>query len=275
MTLDNSTIRECERAHYLMQLSCYFSELTDLPGVRFAYTHRLSDIWYSQAYDIEWTSDSPDDIERLVKTIEDYLSRRDRLPCIYLSPATKPSNLASLLEDRNYGKFEAESWMFYDLAENNKPYTPPNDISIIQVSSDADWQLFSEVYRKGLPGPEVDKYIGAVIEGYKFAPPLVNLWYFVAKRQGQPAGMISLVTMGQYAGVYAVATVEEHRRNGVAKTLLRHVGKIAENAGCKYVFLQTVVEGDAEEVFKRSGYKTLFIRDGFTTKDVIKDLEHG
>jgi len=271
MDINISTIRESERVHYIMQLSSYFSELTDLPGVRFSYTYRFTDIWYNQAYDIEWTSD----IKSLKTVVEEYLAKRDRLPCIYTSPATEPENIGKLLEDLGYGMFEEEAWMFYNFDENKKAYTIPDDISITEVKTEQDLEIFAEVYRKGLPGPEVEDYVEACLEGFKYKPPLVNIWYFIAKYQGAPAGMISLLTLGKYAGIYAVATIEEFQKKGIVRALNWVACALAEKVGCKYAFLQTVKGEDSELVFEKLGYETLFIREGYTTKQVIADLEHG
>lgn len=272
MTINVSLIRSSERAHYIMQLASYFSELTDLPGVRFAYTHRLKDIWYNQAYDIEWHSK---DIIPLKSIIEEYCSKRDRLPCIYLTPAVKPADLGKRLEEIGYGKFEEETWMFYDFKENSKPYIMPTEISVVEVKSAKEFEMFAGVYRKGLPGPEVEKYIQAVADGLRYIPPLVNIWYFVAKYSDEPAGMLSLLTVGEYAGIYAVATIEKFRGKGVCKALTLHAGRVAERAGSKHMFLQTVVGGDSEIVFRKLGYETLYVREGYTTKDVIAKLQHG
>lgn len=272
MKLTDLNIRQCERAHYLMQLASYFSELTDMPGVRFAYTDKLKDIWYNQAYDI---TVSDKDVDKLVKIIENYLASRDRLPCIYLSPATRPNKLSKLLEAYEYGQFESEAWMFYNYEENAKPYKKPSQITIQEIKNDKDLDVFSDVYRLGLPGPEVEHYVQAVVDGYKYPPALVDISYFVAHYNDKPAGMISLLKIGEFVGVYAVATIEEYQGKGIGKSLIRHVGELSERAGCKYVFLQTVVGETGEAVFQKLGYETLFVRDGYTTKSVIAQLQHG
>jgi GNAT superfamily N-acetyltransferase len=272
MNINNTLIRESERSHYIMQLSSYFSELTDLPGVRFSYTHLFTDIWYNQAYDINWNSE---DFDQLIRTIEGYCKNRDRLPCIYLTPASKPDKIQEFLKERDYDKFENEAWMFYDFAENKKPYAMPKEITINEVQSDKDLEVFSEVYRQGLPGPEVEKYIQATIDGLRNKPPLVDIRYFVASYEGEPASMLSLLKIGHYAGIYAVATVEKFQQKGMARALNRHAATLAKDMGAKYMFLQTVVGEDSETVFKKLGYQTWYEREGFTTKEVISSLEHG
>jgi len=272
MRIPNRLIRETERAHYLMQLSSYFSELIDRPGVRFAYTFRFTDIWYNQAYDIEW---DPNQMDELLLVIEKFLSSKDRLPCIYVTPAVKPEDIGGLLEERGYGKFETEAWMFYDFEWNKKPAMDAEGISITEVKSDKELEIFSEVYRKGLPGPEVELYIDSVVDGMRFKPPMVDMWYFIANFNGEPAGMASLLKIGEFAGLYAVATIEQFQNKGICRSLCRFIGEFAAQNNANHLFLQTVVGEESEIVFRKVGYKTLYVRDGFTTKEEIENLKHG
>lgn len=272
MQLSREEIRASERAHYIMQLASYFTELTDEAGVRFAYTNRLSDIWYNQAYDIDCNED---EFSSLMTRIETYFQRRERTPCIYLSPATTPPNASDLLGNRDYAQFESEAWMFYDLGQLKSDYVQPASISISEVTWERDFEMFADIYRRGLPGPEVEKYIDATREGQRYKPSLVDIRYFVGKYEGEPAGMISLLQIGRYAGVYAVATVEEFKKKGLARALNMHVCREAAANGADTIFLQTVSGEHAETVFQRLGYSTLYLRDGYTTRSAVEGLQHG
>jgi GNAT superfamily N-acetyltransferase len=272
MNTNKELIRNSERAHYIMQLCSYFNELSDFEGMRYAYTSLLSDIWYNQAYDIITTESKFDSL--LQKIIETCKSK-DRLPCIYLSPVSEPSNIRELLEKRNFGKFEDESWMFYNFSKFPTNGQKSSDISIKLVENDNDKEIFADIYRKGLPGPEVEKYIQATMIGLENKPPLVDIWYMNAFYKNKPAGMLSLLKIGEYAGVYAVATIEEFQNKGVAKALSEFAAEIAKQNEVKHLFLQTVSGEESEEIFKKLGYETLYVRDGYTTNDVISKLMHG
>lgn len=270
MTMKNELIRAAERAHYIMQLSSYFTELTDSLGVRFAYTCRLSDAWYNQAYDLHCESAECD---VTVDRVEQYFSTKERLPSIYITPASSPKDIKEVLERRGYARFDQEAWMFYD---QSKPFSDANrSVEITNVRSQSDLLVFSDVYRRGLPGPEVGKYIQSVIEGFKSNPPLVSIWYFLAYIKGEPAGMASLLHHGSFAGVYAVATVPEHRREGCAKALTSRLIETARSAGAEHIFLQTGAGDEGEATFERLGFKTAFVRDGYTRADAISDMQHG
>lgn len=270
--MDVATVRQTERAHYLMQLGSYFSELADRPGVRFATTHKFADTWYNQAYDVACTED---EAAGVILTVTEYLQKRHRLPCIYLTPAVTPPSFAKILEESGFGEFEREAWMFYDFAENTRPSDGPKSLSIRPVSSREDLEAFAYVYRDGFPGPEVEDYIAAAIDGFRRQSPLVDIFFCLAYCEGEPAGIISRYRLGKYAGVYDVATVEKFRTRGVARALTRHVGRQAKDLGCECVFLQTVVGDVGEKAFAKLGYETRYVRHGYTTKEAIATLDHG
>ncbi len=271
MGLDLAIVRNVERAHYLMQLSAYFSELTDIAGVRFAYTNKLDDVWYNQAYDINFDGTRVDD---LIETVESYFSRRDRRPCLYTSPTSKPAELTDLLQAKGYGKFDDEAWMFYDFSlRDNRPLH--RDISISEVRDEIDVAMFAEIYREGLPGPAIESYIDAAIEGLRYRPPLVSISYFTCTYQERPAGIACLHRIGHYAGLYAVATIPAFQQKGVARALINHISQLAKHEDVKFLFLQTGAGEESEQIFEKLGFKTRFIREGFTRNDTISTLQHG
>lgn len=269
--MDKELIRTAERSHYIMQLSSYFTELTDLPGIRFAYTNKLSDAWYNQAYDFRCKSDECD---VTINRMEKYFSSRDRLPIVYLTEASSPKEIGELLKGKGYASFDQEAWMFYDF---NQPIitNTNNSIDIINVNNEEELSLFAEVYRKGLPGPEVEKYIESVVDGFRSMPPLVSINYFLAYMQGQPAGMASVLNHGVFAGVYAVATIPEFQRQGCAKALTSKVIETARSKGAQHIFLQTGAGDESEVTFNKLGFRTEFVREGFTHEEAIDGMEHG
>ncbi len=270
--MDATTVRRTERAHYLMQLSVYFSELSDVPGVRFASTHRFADTWYNQAYDVVCADHETGDV---VHTIRRYLEARNRLPCVYLTPAVQPASFADRLADHGFVEFEREAWMFANPAGNIAPATAAAELTVEQVSSDTTLAAFTRVYRNAFPGPEVEQYVRAVADGRRQGSPLVDTSLFLACCRGEPAGILSLYCLGRYAGIYDVATAEQFRRQGIARALLRHAALHARRQGCDCVFLQTVAGEAGERAFARAGYETCYIRRGFVPRNAAAALSHG
>lgn len=269
--LDETTIRCAERAHYYMQMSAYFTKLQDGAGARFAFTSRLSDTWYNQAYDIDWT-DRP--IDDLVPFVSEVCQSEHRAPCIYLSPASRPVGIESVLESNGWAKFEDEAWMFYDLTGPSDESDVDLRVSIKTVDI-ADFDDFEFVYRNGLPGPDVEQYVESVRAGLRYTPPGIETRYFLAYCDTTPVGMLSLLSFGEMSGIYAVATLDAYRGKGVARQLVRHARHHAQRRNSRHLFLQTVAGEESEEAFSHIGFETKFVRAGFTTAALVDELEHG
>jgi len=258
-----------------MQLSSYFSELTDLPFVSFAYTRYVTDTWYNQAYNINYTANdfTLTKFENILKTSETFLSERARETCFYLTPATSPANFGKFLEERNYGIFEEEAWMFFD--RKKYPLLNVNNDIIIKEVSDDLLSTFEEVYQRTLPGPEVDGYIKCVVNGFIAQPPMVEIKYYIAFVDNKPVGMLSLLCFGKYAGLYAVAVDEGYRKQGICKALVSKAVDYAQKQNVEHLFLQTGNGADSQLAFEKMGFVTEFIRIGYVPQSVIENMQHG
>ncbi len=266
MKVTEQFARTSVRAHYLMQLGSYISELTDISGARLAYTNKYPNIWYNSAYDIQVDPSAVDD---LIPKIETHMARRDRIPSIYVSPATSPSNLSELLEDRGYGKVETEAWMFADLSKLPKPHTQPSEVSVWEAQTDADLQVFADLYRKGFPSPTVDLQIQAYIDGFKSKLPLVESTCFILNYCNQPAGMYISLRLGEYSGLYSGTVAKEYRTTNVFQVMVNHSKIMAAQRGIKYQFLQTIAGTSLEIAFRRFGYVTKFSRTCYSPRSAI------
>lgn len=273
--MNKQTIRNCERAHYIMQLSSYFSELTDLPGISFAYTNLVTDTWYNQAYNIHSIDD-----QSIIEQKEDifmkgnaYFTNRDRKVCFYITPATTPEDFSDFLEEKNFVVFDEEAWMFYDL-EKNFSHSLNTLVSVKKISEN-ELDIFGEVYRNTLPGPEVNAYIQCVKNGLLSHPPLIEINYYLAYIDKKPVGMLSLLSTGKYAGVYAVAVDEHYQQQGICTALVAKVIEVCREKNIEYLFLQTGDGEESQKAFEKLGFTTEFIRKGYIHRTLAEDVQHG
>ena len=271
--MDNSLIRESVRIHYFMQLSSYFSELVDCEGVSFAFSDHVTDTWYNQAYGI--ALDNPNcnqDFSSTIRKCENVFQARNRTPCFYFTSASVPKNYKTKIRNCGYDEFDNESWMFF----SEDLYVPKRNKKIkIKSVTPRLLDTFAEFYRIGLPGPEVEGYVKCVLNGFMRKPPLVNIKYYLAFFNDVPVGMISLLTMEKYAGLYAVAVDENYQRMRICSTLVDTAIQECKKNNIKHIFLQTGYGEDSEKAFSQMGFKTEFVRIGYAQKTVINNLQHG
>lgn len=266
--MTENEIKNCERMHYFMQLSSYFSELVDLPNVSFAFTNLLSDTWYNQAYNV--CNLNLKDYKAFFDSCEEVFKKNDREVCFYITPSA--SNFSEVLLSSGYALVDEESWMFYDFTKEICDV----DSSVRIVSVDREkLDEFGAFYKASLPGPEVDAYVQCVKNGFNAAPPLINIKYYLAYLEEKPVGMLSYLSFGEYAGVYAVAVLEDYQNMGVCKALVNRIVNVARESNIKFMFLQTGNGEDSEMIFEKLNFRQQFVRRGYVKETTISDITHG
>jgi GNAT superfamily N-acetyltransferase len=82
--------------------------------------------------------------------------------------------------------------------------------------------------------------------------------FFVQYDGRRPVACALSVYDSSFAGIYAVATVPTHRRQGRALSLLRHAMLKARERGVSFIGLQTVEGSPAEQLYSGAGFRSLF-----------------
>ena len=82
--------------------------------------------------------------------------------------------------------------------------------------------------------------------------------FYLGSVAGEPAGVTLLLTTGEVAGIYAVATVPALRQHGVASTLLARALEDAKALGCSVFSLQVSQGSYAEGLYRKQGFGDAF-----------------
>jgi GNAT superfamily N-acetyltransferase len=137
--------------------------------------------------------------------------------------------------------------------------TPP-DFTITLATDVAGMERFSDVQSRGFqdPGEELEPLYtflhGANVRNV--GHPAQR--FYVAHVGGEPVAVTLLLTQASTCGIYAVATLPEHRRRGYSRILLSRAMNDAERAGASVVTLQVFRDSDAERVYTRLGFTVEF-----------------
>jgi GNAT superfamily N-acetyltransferase len=89
--------------------------------------------------------------------------------------------------------------------------------------------------------------------------------FFVDHDGPNPVACALTVYAASLAGIYAVATVPPARKQGRATALLNHAAAAAAARGFSILGLQTETGSDAERLYRREGFETLFEMRVFRT----------
>jgi ribosomal protein S18 acetylase RimI-like enzyme len=82
--------------------------------------------------------------------------------------------------------------------------------------------------------------------------------FLIGYLAGRAVGVTLAVLDGETAGIYAVTTLPEFRRQGVSTSLLARAVEHAMAAGCSTVTLQVFARTAAEALYKRLGFLVAF-----------------
>ncbi|MEO9875147.1 MAG: GNAT family N-acetyltransferase [Anderseniella sp.] len=270
MKLELASKLDLERAHYFAQLGSYFDNLIDEASIRYAFSSSLQDIWYNQAYGF---SKPIDDVKGIIDKVREKSESFRKDPCLYIIDDLVSDKLAQQLGDAGFLEFENELWMAKTELSSDVPQV--NEFRVVSISSENEIEDFKKVYRKGLPGGEVETYINCALNHILHPPALMEVNYLVAYSGDKAVGMYGLICFETYSAAYAVATIPGFQRRGVFSALSATAERMAVESGARILFLQTVQGELGEKAFRSEGYEDAFSRLGFAPKEIVEGLTHG
>ncbi len=82
--------------------------------------------------------------------------------------------------------------------------------------------------------------------------------FYVGSLNGVPVGTVLSVFEGSFCGIYAVATLSEHRRKGISTTIINCAIHEAHDRGSSVVTLQVKQDSYVEEFYRHLGFERIF-----------------
>lgn len=148
----------------------------------------------------------------------------------WISPSTRPANLASILAGHGLNHTYDAPGMMIDLRPALDT-TVPRGLTIERVTELQDWEL---VFMEGFERPERER--GVWREAYGHCH---DRWvHFVGCLDGAPVATTSALLCGELAGIYHVVTLPPARGRGVGRAITTAALQYAKNAGATHAALQ-------------------------------------
>ena len=165
----------------------------------------------------------------------------------WISPATRPENLAEILASHGLQKTYESTGMTIAL-DAPLPLTMPEGFTIERVTDLSDWErVFIEAFRR----PESDR--GLWKDTYA---RLGDAWvHFVGSLNGTPVATTSLLPCGELVGVYHVATVPDARGRGIGGAITTFALQYAQERGATHGALQSSAMG--LHVYRAIGFEVV------------------
>lgn len=187
---------------------------------------------------------------------------RGRRPSFEFLEAYAPE-LADALQRVGFVETSRETVMFCRSEQLRSP--PPHpDLDIVTLDESSPSELLRICISTTERGFDPERLvIPTRSDVEEFRSKLVTARSFLALRNGAPAGVAMYTAPNDgLAEIAGVATVPEHRRNGVGSAVTARAARAAFSAGVDTVFL-AVIEEDAARVYRRLGFTPLAAKLGY------------
>ena len=199
-------------------------------------------------------------IEQVVDEIGQWFTRRGSAPHFRVSPLTQPSNLAQILERRDFVRTEAETQMVR-AAEDTEP--APNPRITIEPVEKRDLTLWVGIQHRGFNGLGAPSEL--MLEMARNTAKAKSNRLYLARLDGEPVGAGVLGAWAGVHGIYGVATLPEARGQGVATALVRHMVRDADRD--MPLCLQAETGSSTQRWYERLGFRVVYDRTGWTLEN--------
>lgn len=244
--------------HFKSLQGMYFSEYISGKGYVLLFSDLVEDSYYN------YIAQSKRNIQDVIRETRPFFVDRGRRVAIYVTPC---SDLYGNEKDlpKNFELFAADAWMVLNDDQILRSYSAAMNIQIEPVSYESRDE-YTKVFHLSYAGDNPDDPYANLPEyyskslnrsfDYKVDPYLKE--YFWAKMDGQPVGVVSMLSDRRIAGVYGLGTLEAYRKHGVGTSLMAFLVKRAQVLKIPTMMCQTEAGSKVEQWYIRMGFQTLF-----------------
>jgi GNAT superfamily N-acetyltransferase len=145
----------------------------------------------------------------------------------------------------------------------------PKEVEVVRVQSQQDQADWLNVLMEGFEEPEPSRPDFRQFLANSLAEPAPVFEHFLARWQGEPCAISTLLQAKQGAGIYHVTTLPSHRRRGLGKALTLAAMQSAREAGYKQSILFATPSGFP--AYQQLGFETITTADGFIWNGVERN----
>lgn len=261
-------IKSMEDFHFNSQQGMYFSKLEEKNGYLLVASEIVEDNYWNYAARINRAL--PD----IWPEIEEYFTKRDRRPSIYLTPTSSLTNIGATLQDLKLSIDYTDAWMVLtDAPRIASPESPDYQLITLDKTdsqqTEAFVNTFRQAYSSGDPndpyGDLPEYYADALSKSFQRSSSAYLAEHFLALVNGQAAGVSTLIRRNNMAAIYNVGTIQAYRNKGVGTLLtLGPIKKYFGKNGVSTIFLNTEKDSGVEKWYTKLGFTTQFTGSCFS-----------
>ncbi|MCG6857124.1 MAG: GNAT family N-acetyltransferase [Salaquimonas sp.] len=195
------------------------------------------------------TADLSERIETAARRFEAY-----GRPLIFRHSPLAPKALESLLEERGWKRFEESLVMTGDL----KSMPLADAVDRVPLQDTVAWVDAADELEGGSSGHETNKNRAGLLEVISHIEAEVGL-FALFDQDGAPLSVVRCVRDRELAGIFDLATHEDHRREGHGAAVLKSALKWASGRGATTAWLQVVADNaPAVALYRLLGFEEIY-----------------
>jgi GNAT superfamily N-acetyltransferase len=231
------------------------SELLDTPEI----TSFITGIPFPLFNGVLRANLNPETADTTIQGVTDRLKAR-RVPALWwLGPMTEPAKLGDILIRHGFALAGTTLAMGIELqaVASDRPLPPGLHIARVDSPETLRTYLHTLVIGSGFPAPLLEPLLN--IEQGAPPPPGAELRRYLGLLDGKPVAASAMVLHAGMAGIYAVATLPEARRQGIGGAMTWHPLREAFEGGYRVGVLQASTMG--YPVYQKLGFEIAFLFD--------------
>lgn len=244
--------------HFRSLQKMYFSEYIKKNEYVLLFSDLVEDSYYN------YIGHCNRDINDVLNESREEFEKRNRQLAFYDAPGSS-TYIDNFDIPNNFDSWAADAWMVLEDPAILTSYQISPEIIIESVGQSEKTQ-YANTFHIAYAGDNPDDpyanlpeyYSQSLKRSFDDTPDGFTKHYVWAKIGGTPAGVACMLSKGNISGIYGVGTIEEYRKKGVGKALMKHlVEKVTLTPDTK-IMVQTEAGSKVEEWYKRMGFRTIF-----------------
>lgn len=232
---------------HLQSLQGLVNDVKDIGRAVLCSNRRIPFTAYNHAFRVNVAESEAD---RLIADVVGYYEPMGLKPCFMVSPSTCPSTFTDYLRKSGFELALEEDDMVFEgshegFVSNSEVRVAVDDGSLTNVCTDVFMKSF------GFPKVFRDAFVSLLKKGGCHEGTRYYIGYF----EGNPAGGCALFSFNNVGGIFAVGTIPEYRRKGIATALLKKAIGDSVSMGNTLLYLTTTKGSDAEKLYKSLGFE--------------------
>lgn len=187
-------------------------------------------------------------------------SRVERLPGSTQVVQHFPWSEATAADLEKAGFTRTIGLSYMTLGERLPEWKVRNDLTIECAETQEQMDLFSNVQSRGFNETQesFDRWHPWLKAANDRNLKNKNQLFYVGRLNGEPVGTVLTVFEGETVGIYAVATLPQHRKKGISATIMRQAIEDAKKRGAKIITLQVKQDSYVEDFYRHLGFQRIF-----------------